>query len=68
MRDASDYRYSLDLVDERAEELETEIERLRATLTLVRDLLKGQKGAVAASLRSICDDGLRSLKATTPEA
>ena len=48
-------------------EAANDIGRMGLSLTLVRDLLKGQKNAVAASLRAICDDGLGSPKATTPE-
>lgn len=72
MREADAYRYSLEVADDEIDaqrqeikQLEAEIERLRKTLTLVRDLLKGQKGAVAASLRAICNDGLGSV--ITPE-
>ncbi len=44
-----------------------EIEQLRIGLNLVRSLLKGQPGAVAASLRAICSDSLGSLKEAKPD-
>lgn len=39
-------------------EAANDIGRMGLSLTLVRNLLKGQKNAVAVSLRAICDDGL----------